>query len=289
MKNKKLIILYILMLLIGLALLFTGSSDAPPVEPQPKEVVEVIVAPPAKPVTEMVNVAVAKKDIPSHTILKEKDYYFKTIEVNIDTFDKSKYILDTKEIEHYVAKSNIQKESLIPKNLIASPYSEDYRILTLKKGEFIFPVEIAKQDIYLLKNLHVGDLIDIYVLYGLEKDNVGANIDNANVISPSRNFSNTSIKPIIAGKKILHIETSDSKYSFENNTTTLGRIDLILTNEEIKLVRTLMTNSIVMFYPSTFNESFDKGLFLLADKEKTWPESKQQIFNRTPISRLRGN
>ena len=272
------------MLLIGLALLFTGSSDAPPVPP-PKEV-EVIVAPPTKPVTEMVNVAVAKKDISAHTILKERDYYFKTIEVNIDTFDKAKYILDTGEIENYVAKSNIQKETLIQKNLIASPYSEDYRTLTLKKGEFIFPVEIAKEDVYLLKNLHVGDLIDIYVLYGLEG---GANIDsaNANVVSPSRNFSNTTLKPIIAGKKILHIENASTNYSYDN--PRLGRIDLILTNEEIKLVRTLMTNSIVMLYPSNFNESFDKGLFLLADKEKAWPESKQQIFNRTPISRLRGN
>lgn len=282
MNNKKLIILYIIMLLVGLALLFTGSSDAPPAPPPPKEV-EVIVAPPTKPVTEMVNVAVAKKDISSHTILKERDFYFKTIEINIDTFDKAKYIFDVGEIENYVTKSNIQKESLIQKNLIASPYSEDYRTLTLKKGEFIFPVEIAKEDVYLLKNLHVGDLIDIYVLYGLE----GANIDNGNVISPSRNFSNTTIKPIIAGKKILHIENASTNYSYDN--PRLGRIDLILTNEEIKLVRTLMTNSIVMLYPSNFNESFDKGLFLLADKEKTWPESKQQIFNRTPISRLRGN
>ncbi|MBC9130996.1 hypothetical protein FcAc13_06685 [Frischella sp. Ac13] len=288
MKNNKLIILYIIMLLIGLALLFTSPSDSPPVEPptQPREV-EVIVAPPPKPVTEMVNVAVAKTDISSNTILKAKDYYFKTIEVNIDTFDKAKYVLDAGEIENYATKNNIQKESLIQKNLIASPYSEEYRTLTLKKGEFIFPVEIAKADIYLLKNLHIGDLIDIYVLYGLEKQGVEASIDNANVVSPSRNFSNTTIKPIIAGKKILYIENADTNSSYDSQR--LGRIDLVLTNEEIKLVRTLMTNSIVMLYPSTFNESFDKGLFLLADKEKTWPESKQQIFNRKPISRLRGN
>lgn len=274
------------MLLIGLALLFTGSSDAPQVEqpPQPKEV-EVIVSPPPKPVTEMVNVAVAKKDISSHTILKERDYYFKTIEVNIDTFDKAEYILNTEEIENYVTKSNIQKESLIQKKLIASPYSEDYRMLTLKKGEYIFPVEIAKEDVYLLKNLHVGDLIDIYVLYGFEKQNIN---ESNTFFSPSRDFSNTNIKPVIAGKKILHLENSDTKYSFDDNKT-LGRIDLILTNEEIKLIRTLMTNSKVILYPSTFNESFDKGLFLLADKEKTWPESRQQIFNRAPISRLRGN
>ena len=284
MKNKKLIILYILMLLIGLALLFTGSSDEQP--QQPKEV-EVIVSPPPKPLTEMVNVAVAKTDISSQTILKERDYYFKTIEVNIDTFDKAKYILDKEEIENYVAKNNIQKESLIQKNLIASPYSEDYRTLTLKKGEFIFPIEIAKEDVYLLKNLHVGDLIDIYILYGFEKQNYTRNDENNSFISPSPNFSNTSIKPVIAGKKILHIEDSDTKYSYDNKA--LGRIDLILTNEEIKLIRTLMTNSKVILYPSTFNESFDKGLFLLAEKEKTWPESRQQIFNRTPISRLRGN
>jgi len=49
-----------------------------------------------------------------------------------------------------------------------------------------------------------------------------------------------------------------------------------------------MTNSTVILYPSSFNESFDKGMFILADKEKSWPESNQQIFNKTPISRLRG-
>ena len=132
MRNKRIIILYIIMLVIGLALLFTNRSDEK----------EVVVAPPKietdipvsrKPVTEMVNVAVAKTDIQLRTIIKPKDYYFKTIEVNIETFDKSKYIFDPNEINDYVVKTNIQRESLIEKSLIASPYSEEFRTLSLKK------------------------------------------------------------------------------------------------------------------------------------------------------------
>ena len=277
MRNKRIIILYIIMLVIGLALLFTNRSNEK----------EVVVAPPKvetdipvsrKPVTEMVNVAVAKTDIQLRTIIKQKDYYFKTIEVNIETFDKSKYIFDPSEINDYVVKTNIQRESLIEKSLIASPYSEEFRTLSLKKGEFIFPIDIAKADSYLLKNLSIGDLIDIYIVFGFEPNNADS------VISPGRNFSTTNIKPIVAGKKILFIQDEINN----NGKFSNGRIDLILTNEEIKLVRTLMTNSTVILYPSSFNESFDKGMFILADKEKSWPESTQQIFNKTPISRLRG-
>ncbi|AJA45154.1 pilus assembly protein CpaB [Frischella perrara] len=277
MRNKRIIILYIIMLVIGLALLFTNRSNEK----------EAVVAPPkvetdlpvsTKPVTEMVNVAVAKTDIQLRTIIKPKDYYFKTIEVNIETFDKSKYIFDPSEINDYVVKTNIQRESLIEKSLIASPYSEEFRTLSLKKGEFIFPIDIAKADSYLLKNLRIGDLIDIYIVFGFEPNNADS------VISPGRNFSTTNIKPIVAGKKILFIQDEMNN----NGKFSNGRIDLILTNEEIKLVRTLMTNSTVILYPSSFNESFDKGMFILADKEKSWPESNQQIFNKTPISRLRG-
>lgn len=289
MKNKKLIILYILMLLIGLALLFTGPSDENKVEKnqEPPERVEVIPEP-VKPVTEMVNIAVAKTDLSSHTIVTPKDYYFKTIEVSIDNFDKSQYILDPEEINNYVVKNNIQRESLIQKSLLASPYSEEYRALALKNGEFIFPIEIAKEDSYLLRNLQIGDLIDIYIVFGYERNSNQNNDDG--VVSPGRNFSTTNIKPIVAGKKIFFIEDETTKLTSTTiNRDTLGRIDLVLTNEEIKLVRTLMTNSTIILYPSAFSKNLDKGMFILTEREKNWPESQKEIFNYRPIARLRGN
>ena len=272
MKDKKLIVLYLAMLVIGFALLFTKSANKNDSQ-QPSQPVE---QPEEQKQMEYISVAVVNRDTSKGTIFTDDDYSFKNIEVVKNSLDKAKYVTSAREINTYVAKNHIQQGSMIEKDFIASPGSSEYMSLSLNDGEYIFPFIMAKEDIYLIKNLGSGDLVDIYVLYGAEQKNNRPG-EPITYSSPSRNFTNTNIKPMIVGKKILFVEELE------------GRINLALSNEEIKLVRTLMTNATVLLYPSTSETMILDGMTLLDDREKRWPISEQSIFNSAQINRLRGN
>ena len=284
MKDKKLIVLYLAMIVVGLALLFTKSAP-PPVEQKEERIVA---EPPKKeePKTEIINVAVAKHDINKKTILTKDDYYFKSIEVAINK-ERPKFITDATGIDAHVVRNHIAKDTIIEESLIASPNSEDYLMLALKDGNYMFPFTIDPIDSYLIKNLKGGDLVDLYVFYGDETEKT-ANIREDKLVSPSRDFVKNRIKPIIVGKKILFFEVEeemDNNY----NRNNIAQVQLELSNQEIKLLRTLMTNSTIIMYPSTFKKNVEDGLRLLSDKEKNWPLSEKDIFSGTRINLLKGN
>lgn len=286
MKDKKLIILYILMLVIGFALLFTHSSsnDSEPVVAPP-----VTIEPPQK-TTEFITVAVANNNIEKRKILTASDYSFKSIEINPNEFDKSKYVGNALGIEGYISKNNIQKGTLIENSFIASPNSQEFISLSLDEGSYMFPFSISKEDSYLINNLKTGDLIDIYVLYGTENANTNTTDQQVIVSPPRRNFQLSALKPIIVGKRILFI-TNDLNSDGNNarSESTTGQINLALSNEEIKIIRTLRESATIVLYPSTYNKPVDEGMYLLSDEEKEWPLSDEQLFNRQPITKLRGN
>lgn len=287
MKDKKLMILYILMLVIGLGLLFTHSSSD---EPEPVVAPPVTVAPPPK-TTEFITVAVANNNIEKRKILTDSDYSFKSIEINLNDFDKSKYVGNALGIEGYISKNNIQKGTLIENSFIASPNSQEFISLSLDEGSYMFPFSISKEDSYLINNLKTGDLIDIYVLYGTENGNSNTS-DQQVIVSPppKRSFQLSALKPIIVGKRILFItnELSTDGNNAKSESTT-GQINLALSNEEIKIIRTLRESATIVLYPSTYNKPVEEGMYLLSDEEKDWPLSDEQIFNRQPITKLRGN
>ena len=284
MKDKKLIVLYLAMIVVGLALLFTKS--APPTTPDDSAVV---VEPPKmeEPKTEVINVAVAKHDINKKTILTKDDYYFKSIEVAVNK-ERPKFVTEAAKIDAYVVKNHIAKDTVIEENLIASPNSEDYVLLALKEGNYMFPFSIDPIDSYLLKNLKSGDLIDLYVFYGDETEK-GANIREDKLVSPSRDFVKNRLKPIIVGKKVLYFDFGEEELDQKYKKNKAAQVQLELSNPEIKLLRTLMTNSTIIMYPSTFKKNVEDGLRLLSDKEKNWPLSEKDIFSGTRINLLKGN
>ena len=282
MKDKRLIVLYILMLIVGVALLFTKSTST-------KETTEVVAQPQVEvkeqPVEKFkkVTIAMTRRDIAEKTILTTDDYYFKTIDIDINQEEPLDLITNANELDSYVAKSHIQADTYLKHSLLASPKSPEYVQLSLKDGAYMFPFQLSKADNYLLKNLKSGDLVDIYVYYGAETS-ANKNGKEDKFVSPSRDFMTSRIKPIIVGKKIIFLETT------ENPTIQdVGQIQIELSNQEIKLVRTLMTNASVMLYPSNYKENFADGLHLLSDKEKNWPVSDKNIFSPTQINKLRGN
>ncbi|WP_334327502.1 SAF domain-containing protein [Gilliamella apicola] len=285
MKDKKLIVLYLAMIIVGLALLFTKSAP-PPVEQK----AEPIVAEPPKkeePKTEIINVAVAKRDINKKTILTKDDYYFKSIEVAINR-ERPNFITEPARLDAYVVKNHIAKDTVIEESLIASPNSEDYVLLALKEGNYMFPFNLDPIDSYLMKNLKSGDLIDLYVFYGDETEK-GANIKEDKLVSPSRDFVKNRLKPIIVGKKVLYFDRGEDELDKNYNKNNAAQVQLELSNQEIKLLRTLMTNSTIIMYPSTFKKNVEDGLRLLSDKEKNWPLSEKDIFSGTRINLLKGN
>ncbi|WP_334320038.1 SAF domain-containing protein [Gilliamella apicola] len=283
MKDKKLIVLYLAMIVVGLALLFTKS--APPTTPDDSAVV---VEPPKmeEPKTEVINVAVAKHDINKKTILTKDDYYFKSIEVAVNK-ERPNFVTSASEIDAHVVKNHIAKDTVIEESLIASPNSEDYLMLALKDGNYMFPITIDPLDSYLIKNLKGGDLVDLYVFYGDETEKA-ANIREDKLVSPSRDFVKNRLKPIIVGKKVLFFDV-DKEMDKSYNKNNVAQVQLELSNKEIKLLRTLMTNSTIIMYPSTFKKNVEDGLRLLSDKEKNWPLSEKDIFSGTRINLLKGN
>jgi pilus assembly protein CpaB len=292
MKGKKIVVLYVLMLIVGLALLFTKTSPTPVAEPPAQLPVEVIKEEPKKeePKTEIITVAVAKRDINKKSILSKDDYYFKTIEISINSEQKPEYITDAVEVDTYITKNNIAKDSFIKRSFIVSPKSPDYAILALKEGNYMFPFKLEKTDTYLAKNLKSGDLVDIYIFYGDDgfTDYHDKSRKEANLVSPSNAFNKNRIKPIIVGKRILYIDLDDDMKNFGKVET--AQIQLELSNQEIKLLRTLMTNSTIMMYPSTYKKNVDDGLRLLSDKEKNWPLSDKDIFSKKKrLNLLKGN
>lgn len=282
MKDKKLIVLYILMLVVGCVLLFSNTSTETKADKEKSAEIQQEIKQ-EQLSKEIVTVAVAKRDISDRTIMTTADYYFKTMEVNKNDFDKTLYISNPDQINNYVTKNNIEKETIIQQQFIASPTSSEYQSLILKPGEYVFPINIDVQDAYLLDNLKSGDLIDIYITYGSEQ-NTGKTVT---YVSPSRNFLTTNIKPLIVGKKILLIQNNSANPV--NSNRNLGQIDIILTNDEIKLLRTIMTNASIVLYPSTYDKSLDDGMMILNEREKSWPLSEKQILNYKPINKLRGN
>ncbi|OCG37558.1 hypothetical protein A9G29_11380 [Gilliamella sp. Fer2-1] len=290
MKDKKLIILYVLMLVVGLALLFTKSSPPAVVETQVEQQAVVKEPKVELPKTEMISVAFAKHTINKKTILTKDDYYFKSIEVDKDSSEKSKYITDSAGIDAYVAKNNIAKDSSIEHSFIASPNSPDYLVLALKEGNYMFPFKLEKMDFYLTKNLKGGDLVDLYIFYSDETVRSRNNSEEEKLVSPSNDFAKNRIKPIIVGKKILYIDSGDELDPTFQKTET-GQIQLELSNQEIKLLRTLMTNSKIMIYPSIYKRNVEDGLRSLSDKEKKWPLSDKDIFleKQKRINLLKGN
>ena len=283
MKDKKLIVLYLAMIVVGLALLFTKSAP-PPVEQKEERIVA---EPPKKEEskTEIINVAVAKHDISKKTILTKDDYYFKSIEVAINK-ERPKFITETARIDAYVVKNNIAKDTVIEESLIASPNSEDYILLALKEGNFMFPFAIDPIDSYLMKNLKSGDLIDLYLFYG---DETERNDRESKLVSPSRDFAKNRLKPIIVGKKVLYFDVGEEDLDKSYNKNKTAQVQLELSNQEIKVLRSLMTNSTIIMYPSTFKKNVENGLRLLSDKEKNWPLSEKDIFSGTRINTLKGN
>ena len=284
MKDKKLIVLYLAMIVVGLALLFTKSAPPPPVEQKEERIVA---EPPKKEEskTEIINVAVAKHDINKKTILTKDDYYFKSIEVAINK-ERPKFITETARIDAYVVKNNIAKDTVIEESLIASPNSEDYILLALKEGNFMFPFAIDPIDSYLMKNLKSGDLIDLYLFYG---DETQTNDRESKLVSPSRDFAKNRLKPIIVGKKVLYFDVGEEELDKSYNKNKTAQVQLELSNQEIKVLRSLMTNSTIIMYPSTFKKNVEDGLRLLSDKEKNWPLSEKDIFSGTRINTLKGN
>lgn len=274
------------MLIIGFILLFTSTSSNQ--EPPKKQEGEPIAAQP-KEVFQYVTVAIALNDIHKGKIFTADDYVFKNIEVKKGTFNESKYISNASEINSYAAKNNVQQGTMIEKNFVASPVSLEFITLSLNEGFYLFPFEITYEDNYLIKNLRGGDRVDIYVIYSLEQ-----NSDKSGNISisspPNKNFLSANIKPIIVGKDILYIDNKQGTNEPKNNNRKDNSlIYLSLSNEEVKLVRTLMDHASLILYPSTSKQHIEDSLYLLGEKERGWPLSDKKLFNQKQVSKLKGN
>lgn len=283
--NRKLVFLYIMMIIVGISL-FIAVMNKQPAQQTDVEVQEHVIIKEVPSKTEIITLAIAKRDIPANSLLTEHDYLIKTAPVSVETNEKALFLLPADGIGGYGTRYAIAKDSYIPINKLTLPSDPEIVKMLLADGMYIYPIALAKTDNYLLNNLNQGDLVDVYVLYGA---NVRPNGD-ADLISPSVNFVNTRIKPIISARRVLKIDMADSALINGIEVRKEGSYLYIeLSSSELKMVKGLESVAKVLVFPSDYPIEYiatEQAVNPLADSnEGVWPVSAAQIFDVGDFSR----
>lgn len=275
--NKKLTILYIIMILVGISMLFVIGSQTPPTNENYTSDKE-IPSPPVG-IKEHITIIEALRDLTAGSILTSSDYQAKTIEVYEDSDDKNQYSLTYPEINEYGLTLSVKKGAYIPMSALLAPSaSNEYIKMLLHEGMLVYPFHLTKTDKYLIDNMKSGDMIDIYLIYGIENGNYGQN--TVELISPSNNFLKTRMKPIIINRRVLRIQPPDGTKNFIGSEKTEGTILFIeLSQSEVKLVKSLEGNAKLFLFPSIGDADIGQSSEILFDDEAVWPVTDAPIFS----------
>jgi pilus assembly protein CpaB len=275
--NKKLTILYIIMILVGISMLFVIGSQSPSSNGGNASNGQETALPVQ--IKEHITVIEALHDLSAGSILTAADYQAKTIEVYEDSDDKNQYSLTYSNINEYGLNLSVKKGSYIPMSALVPPSaSNDYIKMLLQEGMLVYPFLLTKTDQYLIDNMKSGDMIDIYLIYGAGGGNYGQR--TVELISPSNNFLKTRMKPIIINRRLLRIQPPGGAENLVSGEETEGTVLFIeLSQSEVKLVKSLEGNAKLFLFPSIGGADVGHSSEILVDDEAVWPVTDAQIFS----------
>jgi pilus assembly protein CpaB len=275
--NKKLTILYVIMILVGIIMLFVIGSQSPSSNGENAPSGQKTALP--EKIKEHITVIEALHDLSAGSILTAADYQAKTIEVYEDSDDRGKYSLTFSDINEYGVSLSIKKGSYIPMEALIPPSaSNEYVKMLLQEGMLVYPFQLTKTDKYLIDNMKSGDMIDIYLIYGAGGGNYGQR--TVELISPSNNFLKTRMKPIIINRRLLSIQPPGGAENFVSGEEIEGTVLFIeLSQSEVKLVKSLEGNAKLFLFPSIGGADVGNTSEILVDDEAVWPVTDAQIFS----------
>lgn len=275
--NKKLTILYVIMILVGIIMLFVIGSQSPSSNGENAPNGQKTALP--EKIKEHITVIEVLHDLSARSILTAADYQAKTIEVYEDSEDRAKYSLTFPDINEYGVSLSIKKGSYIPMEALIPPSaSNDYVKMLLQEGMLVYPFQLTKTDKYLIDNMKSGDRIDIYLIYGADGGNYGQR--TVELISPSNNFLKTRMKPIIINRRLLSIQPPGGTENFVSGEEIEGTVLFIeLSQSEVKLVKSLEGNAKLFLFPSIGGADVGNASEILVDDEAVWPVTDAQIFS----------
>lgn len=262
--KRKLVIIYILMILVGIVGIFIFSNNAPDTDVQPltqtKEEVKLV---------EVQNVVLVK-DLPRGTILTTDDYRINTIKKNENevTSAERKAMTGLESIVGWALKSDMSKDAVLTINNVAQPGTNDYFELFLMPGNVVYTFTLQSNENYLLDNVKTGTGVDIYLIYGRE---VGRDLKD-NIVSPPSSVTGRSLKKVIANKRVLAINKAKRKEKDGIYTIAEGsQVIVELNNDDVKILRGLETGTKLALFPAADNEQQELTLdSLLKLPESNW-------------------
>ncbi|ENZ9690060.1 hypothetical protein ACHEKC_000323 [Salmonella enterica subsp. enterica serovar Newport] len=293
--KRKLVIVYILMIAIGVVGLFSfgddsGKNTTSEVPNQKKEdYVEI-------------KKAVAINNLTKGEIIGKDDY-----KIVIEKVNKDKAVKDLNEnpenIISWAVKNNISKGQIlsVSNGELVRPGTQEYYELFSNPGSIIYTFSINKTDNFLLDNVKPGSGIDIYLVYGFE---TRGDYSREELISPPSAVKRRGMKRLIQNKKILGINKAvKEEKNGVINIAAGSQIVVELNEKDIKILKTLEMNTQLILLPTSEKEisndsiNIDEYLPVYDSNELdaqfslpdvTIPEMQEKIMSTGGVNELRG-
>lgn len=198
-------------------------------------------------------------DLSSGTLLTQNDYALKAIMVPESSELIKSNMSGKTGINSHLLKVNLAAGSYITTAVLASPDSDEFNYLNLKKGEVIYKFNINQNNGYLLDTLQVGDSLS-FQLRVLETDkNKGMSsgtVINTKELSDKKSQT-FSLNEIIPAMRVIRIKKySTDELSEKNNKNqkteevVTGYIFVIIKREELDIIHIAEKSGDIVLAPS---------------------------------------
>ncbi|MFA3762506.1 tight adherance operon protein [Yersinia sp. 2466 StPb PI] len=198
-------------------------------------------------------------DLSSGTLLTQNDYALKAIMVPESSELIKSNISGKTDINSHLLKVNLVAGSYITPVVLASPDSNEFNYLNLKKGEIIYKFTISQKNGYLLDTLQVGDSLS-FQLRVLETDkNKGMSsgtVINTKELSDKKSQT-FSLNEIIPAMRIIRIKKNSTDELPEKNNknqktgeVVTGYISVIIKREELDIIHIAEKSGDIVLAPS---------------------------------------
>ncbi|MDM2843548.1 hypothetical protein OGY83_07885 [Citrobacter sp. Cpo090] len=262
--KRKLVIIYILMILVGIVGIFIFSNNAPDTDVQPVTQVKQ-----DEPTIEVQRIE-AIKDLTRGQILTATDYRITSVrkKENEVTAAEKKAIDGLENITGWALKSDLSKDAMITLNDVAKPGTTEYFELFLLPGNVVYTFTLQSNENYLLDNVKTGTGVDIYLIYGRE---MGRDMKES-IVSPPTSVTGRSLKKVITNKRVLAINKAKRKEKDGIYTIAEGsQVIVELNNDDVKILKALETGTKLALFPASDKDQQELTLdSLLLLPESNW-------------------
>ncbi|WP_432322980.1 tight adherance operon protein [Yersinia enterocolitica] len=214
--------------------------------------------------------AISTHDLLSGTILTENDYAIKKLLLKESNELVKSNISSSADINRYLLKENVLAGSYLTKDMLATPDSDEFNHLVLKKGNVIYKFNLKKKDEYLLDSLNTGDRLS-FQLITLETDK-RKGMENGTTINKKgmndRQRQNYSLNKLIQSMEIIRIKKYSKDELTEINDKNrkteemlIGYIDVIIDMQNLDLIYLAEASGEIILTPTIGGED-DKSKHL---------------------------